>query len=232
MIHYTLKSLVRWCSLGTVISTDTLDASSTTGDVGPCGTKAAACAGEKTFLLFLCKIIIQLLLIETRSTEQHDDKDNEEDAEESELSPEVDDAEEGEINGDAVQERANDGGCADHASDRVVGGFAARTDSLVVVATVGLLIGMVSGSVTVGLGTESGILRGDHHSNGIVDGEDDQSEQDSSHEESLGSGVALANAEQSDPQEANTNGSDTNNRSGEEEESQEEEDDIVDGEDL
>ena len=232
MIHYTLDSLVRRSSTSAIIGTNTLHTSSTTGDIRPSGTETTTSAGKKTFFFLFGEIIIELLLIKTRSAEQHDDKHNEEDTEESKLSPEVDKSEEGEVDGDAVQEGADYRGCADHTSDWVVGSLATRADCAVVVAAVWLRIRVVGRSIAVGLGTEGGVLRSDHHSDSVVDGKHDQGEHDSSHEKGLRSSVALADLEQTDPQEADADSCNADNRSGKEQKGQKKEDDIVDGEDL
>jgi len=232
MIHYTLTSLVRRSSTSAIIGTDALHTSSTTGDIRPSGAETTTSAGKETFFFLFGKVIVKLLLIKTGSAEQHDDKHDEEDAKESKLSPEVDKSEEGEVDGDAVQEGTNYRRRADHTSDRVVSSLATRADSAVVVATVWLRIGVVGRSVAVGLRAEGGILRSDHHSDSVVDGEYNQGEHDSSHKKGLRSSVTLANLEQTDPQEADTDRGNTDNRSGKEQKGQKKENDIVDGEDL
>lgn len=138
MRHYTLDLLVRRSTTGAIIGTDALHASSTACDIRPSGAETTTSAGKKAFLFLFGKVIIELLLIETGSTEQHDDKDNEENAEESELCPEIDKSEEGEVDGDTVQEGTDDRGCADHTCGWVVSSLTTRANSAVVVATIGL----------------------------------------------------------------------------------------------
>lgn len=89
-------------------------------DVLPSGTESPASRGEETLFLFLAQVVVELLLVQSRDTEQHDQEDDDEDSEESELRPEVDDTEEGEIDGDAVEEGADDCRRADEVTDRVV----------------------------------------------------------------------------------------------------------------
>jgi hypothetical protein len=75
-------------------------------------------------------------------------------------------------------------------------------------------------------------LRGDDHGDGVVDGQGDEGEEDSGHEEGLGRSVALADLEDGDPEEADTGCRDTDDGGGEEEDDDEKEQDVVDGEDL
>ena len=204
----------------------------TTSDVLPSCTEASASAGEQTFLFFLAKVFVELLFVQARDAEQHDYEDNEEDSEESELRPEVDDAEEGEVDGDAVEEGAHRGRCADEVADGVVVALGARLDCAAVVAAVGLLVKTVAGAIAEGLCTEGGVLGCDDHGERVVEREHDEGEEDSSHEHSIWCSLALADPEEGDPEEANANGGHADNGRGKEEHGKEEVEDVVDREDT
>jgi hypothetical protein len=134
-------------------------------DVLPSGTESPASRGEETLFLFLAQVVVELLLVQSRDTEQHDQEDDDEDSEESELRPEVDDTEEGEIDGDAVEEGADDCRRADEVTDRVVVALGARLDCFAVVAAVWLLVALTR-AITEGLCAESGVLGSDSSSSG------------------------------------------------------------------
>lgn len=101
-----------------------------TRDVLPCGVEPASCGCKQTFLLLFLKIAIDLLLVDLGHLEQGCEKCDQVDAQESELRPEEDDAEEGEVDGDAVDEGAEDGGCADILGRWVGGELAAWLDQV------------------------------------------------------------------------------------------------------
>lgn len=202
------------------------------GNVLPGSIESASSASKKTLLFFFLEVAVDLLLIDLGNTEQRCDEDDEVYAEEGELCPEHDDTKEGEVDGDTVNEGAQDGRCADVLCGRVLGEFATGLDKVFVLGTVGLLIAGVGAQVAVGLGAECGVLRCDYHSNGVVDAKNDEGEQNGGHEESLGRGVSLADLEEGEPEEADTCSRDADNRGGEEEQDQQEEQDVVDREDL
>lgn len=135
-----------------------LDALCTTSDVLPRGTESATSASKQAFLLLLPQIIIQLLLIQLRHAEKHDEEHDGEDAEESELRPEIDEAEERKVDIDAVEEGGHDRGRADEVGDRVVGALGAWPDGFTVVAAVRLLVRVVAWAVAEGLGAEGCVL--------------------------------------------------------------------------
>ena len=103
---------------GTVVGP--LHASRSASDVLPSSAEPSASGGKKTLFLFFAKIVVELLLVQSGDPEQHDQEDDKEDSEESELRPEVDHAEEGEVDGDAVEEGADDRRRTDEVADRVV----------------------------------------------------------------------------------------------------------------
>ena len=148
------------------------------------------------------------------------------------MRPEVDDAEEGEVDRDAVEEGGHDTGRTDHGCRRVVAALGAGFDGALVLRAVWLFAGVARRAVAVGLGAESGVLRCDDHGEGVVEREDHEGEEDSGHEEGVGGRVSLADFEQRDPEEADADCRDAEDCGGEEEEREKEEDDVVDGEDF
>ena len=201
-------------------------------DITPGSTKPASSAGKQTLLLFLLEIAIDLFLVKGWSLEERGEEDNQIDAQESELSPEEHDTEEWEVDGDAINEGAENRGCTDLLRRGVGSEFAARPNEILVVAAIGLLVKAVGLHVAVGLRTPGGVLWRNDHSDGVVDGEDNESEENSCHQEGLGRSMALADLEDGDPEEANASSGNTNNGSGEEEQDKEQEEHVVDGEHL
>lgn len=105
-------------------------------------------------------------------------------------------------------------------------------DGAVVVRAVWLLTGVTGRAIAISLGAEGGVLWSDHHDDRVLNGENDQSEQDGGHEQSLRRCVVLANLEESDPQEPDTNGGNSDDRRREEEENQKKEQYVINGKDL
>lgn len=183
------QGLLIVCSIPTVGSAVggglPLDTGGSAGNVLPRSAEPATSAGQQTLLFLLSEVIIELLLVKLGSSEEHDDKDNHKDTQEGELGPEVKDAKEGEVDADAVEEGGHDRGCADQPSNWVVGVFPAGADGLVVLATVWLFVAVAEGTIAEGLRAESGVLWCHHHSNGVVESECHQGEEDSGHEHCL-----------------------------------------------
>lgn len=200
-------------------------------DVLPSCAEAPSSAGKKAFLFFLAEVFVQLLFVQARDAEQHDEEDDEEDSEESELRPEVDDAEEGEVDGDAVEESAHGGRGADQVAGAVVVALRAGLDGAAVVAAVGL-VGAVAAAVAEGLGTESGVLGRDDHGERVVESEDDEGEEYGGHEHGVGGCLSFADFEEGNPEEADSDGSHADDGRGEEEHRQEKVEDVVYREDA
>ena len=148
------------------------------------------------------------------------------------MRPEVDDAEEGEIHGDTVQEGAYDGRRANVLGGWVFRDLRAGADVVGVVGAVGLFTGVAERVVAVRLGAVMCVLRSDHHSEGVVDREGHESEHDCGHQKSLRRCVTFSDLEDLEPEEPDSEAGDTDDRASEEEEHEEEEDDVVDGENL
>ena len=148
------------------------------------------------------------------------------------MCPEKHHTEEGEVDGDAVDKGAENGWRADVLRGGVGGELAAGLDEVLVLGTVWDLGVGVGGQVAVRLWAKSSVLRCDDHGDGVVDAEGNQGKQNSSHEESLRRGVAFADLEYGEPEEADACGGNAHDRGGEEEEHKKQEQDVVDGEDL
>lgn len=93
---------------------------------------------------------------------------------EYELRPEIHDAEEWKVCGDAVEEGAEDAGRADVLGGGAVGSFGAGDDVVWMVGAVGLFPWVAERMVAEGLGTIVGVLWGYHHGHGVVDGQGDE----------------------------------------------------------
>lgn len=204
----------------------------TTSDVLPSRTEASSSAGKQTFLFLLAEVFVQLLLVQSRDAEQHDCEDDDEDAEESELRPEVNDTEEGEVDGDAVEEGAHCGRRADKVADGVVVALRARLNGVAVVAAVGLLVETMAGTVAESLRTKGGVLRRDNHGERIIERKHNEGKEDSSHEHGVWCRLSFADPEESDPQEADANGGHADNGRGKEEHGKKKVEDVIDGEDA
>lgn len=144
-------------------------------DILPSRAEPPSSASKQTLFLLFASVFVELLLVQSRDAEEHDEEDHEEDSEESKLRPEVDDAEEGEVDSDAVEEGADGRGSADEVADGVVVALGAGLDGVAVVAAVGL-VGALAGAVAEGLGAEGGVLRCDDHGERVVERQDDESE--------------------------------------------------------
>lgn len=86
--------------------------------------------------------------------------------------------------------------------------------------------------IAEGLGAEGGVLRGDDHGDAVVEGEGDEGEHDGGDEEGLGAGVALADAEDGQPEEADPHGGEADDAGGKEEEDEQGEEEVVYREDF
>lgn len=106
------------------------------------------------------------------------------------------------------------------------------SDGVAVIRAVWLLARMTGRTVAVRLRSECRVLRRHYHSHGVVDREDDESEQDRGHEQCLRASMSFADAEDGEPQKADPNRGDTDNGSAEKEQDEEEEDDVVNWEDF
>lgn len=199
----------------------------TAGDVLPRRIKPSARAREQALLFLLLQITINLLLIQFRCPEQRCYEDNDVYAQERELCPEQNHAKEGEVDGDAVDESADDTRRANLFGDGVLGKLGTALDFTEVLCAIRVLSGVTGCEVAESLRTKGGILWRHNHGDGVVEGQHNECEQNCRHEERLWRCVVLADLEKSDPKEANTNGSDANDRCGEEEQYQQEEEHIV-----
>lgn len=92
------------------------------------------------------------------------------------MRPESNDAEEGEVDGDAVEEGATHGRRADTRRIRVCREFAAGFYLGRVFTAVWCDVRVRRWEVAVRLWSESCVLRGYHHGDGVVDCEDDEGE--------------------------------------------------------
>jgi len=113
---------------------------SPSSNIAPRSTEPTSSASQQTLLLFLLKITINLFLVQTRRLEQRSQEDDEVNTQEGELSPEEDNAKEGEVDGDAVDEGAEDGRRADLLGSGVGGELAASLDEVLVLGAVGLFV--------------------------------------------------------------------------------------------
>lgn len=148
------------------------------------------------------------------------------------MGPEVDDAEEGPGDGDAVEESGHDGWSADVLCVGELQGFRAWKDKIFVTAAVGLLAGVTGFTGAEGLCAKGGVLGCHEHGDGVVDGKDDEGEHDGCDEECLRGSASAADLEDADPEEADADGGDAGDRAAEEEEDEKGHDDVVDREDL
>ena len=203
-----------------------------TRDILPSSTEPPPRAGQQALFLLRLGVLVRLVHIQFRRPEQAQDEDNQKDSQEGDLSPKVDDAEEGEIDRDAVHECADDARGADVARLVRVGELGAGAHGAVVVRAVGLVGGVVGFAVAVGLGAEVGVLRGHYHGGGVVDGEDHEGEQFCCQEQSLWGCLAFPDGEDFKPEEADADGGDADDGAAEEVEGEEEEEDVVYGEDF
>ncbi|KAH9825751.1 retinitis pigmentosa 1-like 1 protein isoform X2, partial [Teratosphaeria destructans] len=212
-----------------------LDPLRAAGDILPSRSKSPPGTRQQPLFFLLPQILIHLLLVQLGDAEEHDEEHNHEDAEESELRPKVYDAEEGEVDGNAVEEGGDDAGRADCAGGETAGlGFGALGagfDGRAVVRAVGLGVGGLEGTVAEGLGAEGGVVGGDDHGQGVVEGEDDEGEECRAEEHGVGAGLAASDLEEDDPEEADADCGNADHGGAEEEEGEEQEDDVVDGED-
>ena len=112
----------------------------TTRNITPRSAEPTSSASQQTLLLFLLEITINLLLVQTRRLEQRRQEDNEINTQKGELSPKEDDAEEGEVDGDAVDKGAEDGRRADLLGSGVGSKFTAGLDEVLVLGAVGLFV--------------------------------------------------------------------------------------------
>lgn len=121
---------------------------------------------------------------------------------ESELGPKVHHTEEWEVHRHAIDERGDNTRSANIFRDRVLCEFSTWFDGTLVLQAIWLLSWVMGGTVTVGLRSESGVLRRNHHGNRIVDGQDHQSQKNCCQEKGLRACVALPDLEDGDPKEA------------------------------
>lgn len=217
-----LKSLEQICAL---VAPSAISALSSTivvlaasSYVLPCGTESAPGACKQTLLLVLFKVCVHLLLIQLGDPEKCGKEHDDVDAEEGELRPEQDHAKEREVDGHAVDEGAENRGRADVVSHRVGRKLRAGLDGFLVFRAIWLVASMVDGQVAVRLRAKGRVLRGDDHSDSVVDGQSDESEKDGGHKQRLRGSVALANLEDGEPKEADAGCGNAYDRGGEEEE--------------
>lgn len=94
----------------------------------PVGTQSSTRASDQTFFLFFDDVAVRVTFAELGCFEEQKDESNEEDAEECELSPEVDNSEEWEVDDDAVEKGACDGWRAHQFGSFVLSRLAACND--------------------------------------------------------------------------------------------------------
>lgn len=152
------------------------------GDILPSSVKPASSAGKKTLLFFLFEIAVDLVLIDLGDPKESGKEHNHVYAKEGKLSPEKNDTEEGEIDGDTVDESAQDGRRANILRRRIFRKLAAGLNEVLVLGAVGLLMAGVCAEVAVCLRTKGGILRCDDHGDRVVDAKDNEREQDGGHQ--------------------------------------------------
>ncbi|KAI7165187.1 hypothetical protein KC349_g127 [Hortaea werneckii] len=145
-----------------------LDTLRLASNVLPGRTKAPASRGQQAFLFLLPQILVHLLLIHLRHTKQHDHKHQHKDPQESELSPEIDHAEEREVDCDPVQERTRHTRCAYEIRKRIVGPLRTGPDCFMVVTAIWLRVRPARRSIAESLRTKSGVLRRYDHGQSVV----------------------------------------------------------------
>jgi len=90
-------------------------------DILPSGIESASRTRKQALLFLLLKVGIKLILVKLGCPEKSGDEDDEIDGQERKLRPEIDDAEEREIDRDAVDEGAHYRWCTDILSNGVGG---------------------------------------------------------------------------------------------------------------
>ena len=104
---------------------------------------------------------------------------------EGELCPEVDHAEEWEVQRDSIDERAYDARRANVLRSWIVSSFAAGPDHIMVVRAVWLISRMSGDPIAERLWSKGGVLWGDHGSRGIIDRKDNERQQHGTNEHGL-----------------------------------------------
>jgi len=106
-----------------------------------------------------------------RCSEKCRDEYDQVDSQESKLRPEVNNAEEREVDSDAIDESANNTWSAHILGDRIGGKLRAFADSILMVCAIWLLARVLGWTIAVCLWSPGCILWCDHHSYGVVDGQ-------------------------------------------------------------
>ena len=115
------------------------------------------------------------------------------------LSPEINSTKEGEIDGDAIEERAAHTSRTNIRRRLRIRRFGARLDCSGMVRAVRLVVWMSKRSIAECLRTKMSVLWRNNHSHRIVDCESHQSQHDRGHQKSLWRGMTFSDLEDLEP---------------------------------